>query len=93
LCWRLAQARSRACRQCLLCLSLLQLSCNHARKYIRQLAYQCDSEENVNANPNLVLSQDVVGKTHDCLLVLHDRSTGRTRQSGQDDLPALFIIA
>ena len=58
-----------------------------------QLAYQCDSDENVNANPNLVLSQDVVGKTHDCLLVLHDRSTGRTRQSGQDDLPALFIIA
>jgi len=43
--------------------------------------------------PNLVLSQDVVGKTHDCLLVPHDRSTGRTRQSGQDDLPALFIIA
>src|SRR5438045_2597652 len=40
-----AQARSRACQHCLLCLYLLQLSCNHACKYIRQLAYQCDSDE------------------------------------------------
>lgn len=33
------------------------------------------------------------GDVHYCLLVPHDWSTDRTPQSGQDDLPALFIIA